>query len=154
MNTSIIELVYNYLLFDDKIKLSFYLNDTYLMKKTYNDKYNNYLLISKNLTNEIDRPYISICMYCDTVHLEDDTWKCGNFYQNNYDWDDHNDRACVNCVKIYGKRHQCVYCDKYLYLLNCRGQPCQPYSCCNNIICGDCLIYPNATCKDCNTKLQ
>jgi hypothetical protein len=40
MNCNIYELIHSYLLFDDQLKYAEYLDDVYLIKKTYENKYN------------------------------------------------------------------------------------------------------------------
>jgi hypothetical protein len=107
MNNNIGELIYNYLLFDDQIKFAEYLNDTYLMKKAFQNKYNQYILV-KNNDEHID--FLSCidlvgCKLCNIAHdFKNVTCiaSCDQFWDD----DDNHRPICIECFNKYNYKHK------------------------------------------------
>jgi hypothetical protein len=69
MNYNICELIHGYLFFKDQIKYAEYLDDAYLMKKSYENKFNDYVLFDKKLINSLCENNIDYyyCENCDII---------------------------------------------------------------------------------------
>jgi hypothetical protein len=101
MNNNIGELIYNYLLFDDQIKFAEYLNDTYLMKKAFQNKYddsfykynNSFYIEKNNLTDKRCLTNMFGCRKCDLIQSKNKLkayFICTNCFDMN--------RYCDNCT--------------------------------------------------------
>jgi hypothetical protein len=171
MNYNINELVYEYLFFDDQIKFAEYLNDTYLMKKTYQNKLSDNTLINdllmKNLIehqfdeneneNENEKIIFGHCEYCNTIYDYNDIIYCECPLANHYltDGMEHT-KMCKKCTdsNINVEKYKCSNCKiENIIIFNCKGVYCYPPGCCNIIICHKCMNRGNVKC-DCRKLID
>jgi hypothetical protein len=154
MNYNINELIYNYLLFDDKLKYAEYLNDTYSMKKIYENKYNGYALINPDLLFKKDAHIIyKHCERCNIIidFTHSQTCEYPFSYGISRKYNIEHENMCKECTKIYGTKYKCEYCESDTIILNCKNVTCgEPHRCCDTVMCWACLCGEGTPCKCCN----
>ena len=105
MNHNIHELIYDYLQFNDKIKCTEYLNNTYLMKKAYEHKYNEYALIKISLINSFKG--FRYCCSCKIIYNYYDMMLCKCPPSEYINTRSAHPELCKNCHDTNKHKYKC-----------------------------------------------